>query len=326
MISNHEQGSQSNQAKGEFYPEDDGLSNDELVNPIRLYLNELAAVPLLTPEQEIDLAKKIEAGKKTETWMRGKSQSKIPDKKRQKIEDLIKVGELAKDSLTEANARLVVSIAKKYQDRGLPLSDLIQEGNMGLMKAANKFDHHRGFKFSTYATWWIRQAVTRAIIDQGRTIRVPTNMHDDIQRLYKVKNRLEGQLGRTAKVEELAAEMNKSPSKIEFMLKASLFTTSLDKMVGNDKEDKLGIFVEDVNSANPEQEVEHAMSIEELGEILDTLSQREADILRLRYGLENGKAHTLEEIGKKLDVSRERIRQLEGLILKKLKHLLDAKR
>jgi len=234
-------------------------------------------------------------------------------------------GLAARDHLIKANTRLVVSIAKKYLGRGVPFLDLIQEGNLGLMKAVNKYDYRRGFRFSTYATWWIRQTITRSIADQGRTIRVPVHMIDRIRQLYKIARRLEQELGRPPKVEELSNALDTPIDKVQWMLQVSWLPLSLESPVGDDEDSELGMFVEDEDTPSPSQVTFQKMLGEKLEDVLATLSPREARILRLRFGLENGKAYTLEEVGEKFGLTRERIRQIEGKALRRLRHPMRSR-
>jgi len=293
-----------------------GISVDDTVG---LYLKEMARVPLLTTEQEVDLAKRLERGLKAE-----KALAKMPAsanfKKRAELLGHIEDARGAREHLIKANTRLVVSIAKKYMARGVPFLDLIQEGNLGLMKAVEKFDFRRGFRFSTYATWWIRQTITRAIADQGRTIRVPVHMSDRIRRLYKVARDLEQSLGRKATPEEIAEELKLDSRKVQWMLKVSWRPLSLERPVGEDEDAEFGNFVEDETTPSPSQTAHHNLLREKLEQVLTTLTPREARILRLRFGLQNGRAYTLEEVGQKFGLTRERIRQIEGKALRRLRH------
>ena len=233
---------------------------------------------------------------------------------------MIQDGILAREHLIKANTRLVVSIAKRYMGRGVHFLDLIQEGNLGLMKAVEKYDYHRGFRFSTYATWWIRQTITRSIADQGRTIRVPVHMIDRIRQLYKLTHEMEQKLGRIPTVDELAEEMNLSQRKVQWMLRVSWLPLSLDSPVGDEEDSELGMFVEDDITPTPIQSAYRNMLRDKIEEVLATLSPREARILRLRFGLDNGHTYTLEEVGQKFGLTRERIRQIEGKALRRLRH------
>jgi RNA polymerase primary sigma factor len=290
-----------------------GLSSNDTVG---LYLKEMARVPLLTNEEEISLAMRLEAGEDAHKKLR-----KHPDHNRAtEWKMLVQDGLNAREHLISANTRLVVSIAKKYMTRGVPFLDLIQEGNLGLMKAVEKFDYRRGFRFSTYATWWIRQTITRAIADQGRTIRVPVHMSDRIRRLYRVVRELEQDHGRKPSVEEIAQEMEMEPRKVQWMLRVSWQPLSLEHPVGEDDDSELGNFIESDSVPTPSQSAYNKMLQEKIEELLCTLTPREARILRLRFGLQNGRSYTLEEVGKKFGLTRERIRQIEGRALRRLRH------
>lgn len=284
---------------------------------ISLYLKEMARVPLLTSDEETVLAKRLERGRKAEKKLRKVTpDTDESDKVRAEIRD----GDRARDHLIKANTRLVVSIAKKYMGQGVPFSDLIQEGNLGLMKAVEKFDYRRGYKFSTYATWWIRQAITRALADQGRTIRVPVHMSDRIRKLHQVSRQLEQTWGRKPSPEELALEMELEPSKVRWMLRVSRHPVSLERPVGEEEDSELGNFIEDEDAPTPPDAAYHHLLQERLEDVLSSLTPREARILRLRFGLQNGRSYTLEEVGKKFGLTRERIRQIEGQALRKLRH------
>jgi RNA polymerase primary sigma factor len=291
-----------------------GIAADDTIS---LYLKEMARVPLLTPAEETSLAKRLERGRQAQRKLdrdgRGRDD---PTQLRREIVQ----GERARDHLIKANTRLVVSIAKKYMGQGVPFSDLIQEGNLGLMKAVEKFDYRRGYKFSTYATWWIRQAITRALADQGRTIRVPVHMSDRIRKLHQVSRQLEQVWGRKPTPEELAEEMELEPSKVRWMLRVSRHPVSLERPVGEEEDSELGNFIEDIDAPTPPDAAYHHMLQEKLEDVLTTLTPREARILRLRFGLQNGRSYTLEEVGKKFGLTRERIRQIEGQALRKLRH------
>ena len=283
---------------------------------VGLYLKEMARVPLLNTEEEIALAKRMEAALNAE-----KKLCKTPEHaKAETWRATISDGDDAREHLIKANTRLVVSIAKKYMTRGVPFLDLIQEGNLGLMKAVEKFDYRRGFRFSTYATWWIRQTITRAIADQSRTIRVPVHMSDRIRRLYRVARDLEQEYGRKPTTDEIARELKIEPRKIQWMLKVSWQPLSLEHPVGEDEDSELGNFIENDLSPTPGQAVQDSLLKEKIEAVLSTLSPREARILRLRFGLQNGRAYTLEEVGQKFGLTRERIRQIEGRALRRLRH------
>jgi len=292
------------------------ISSDDTVG---LYLKEMARVPLLNTEEEVDLAKRIERGNKAEDRLM-KANGKVSAKKRAELQEFVQDSLSARDHLIKANTRLVVSIAKRYMGRGVPFLDLIQEGNLGLMKAVEKFDYHRGYRFSTYATWWIRQTITRAIADQGRTIRVPVHMSDRIRRLYKVARQLEQELGRKATPEEIARILDVDPRKVQWMMRVSWRPLSLESPVGEEEDTELGSFVEDETTPTPTQSAYQNLLREKVEEVLSTLSPREARILRLRFGLHNGRPYTLEEVGQKFGLTRERIRQIEGKALRRLRH------
>jgi RNA polymerase primary sigma factor len=292
------------------------ISSDDTVG---LYLKEMARVPLLNTEDEVSLAKRIERGKEAETAIAKRNGNLNTDRKTE-LEALIQDARAARDHLIKANTRLVVSIAKKYMSRGVPFLDLIQEGNLGLMKAVEKFDYHRGFRFSTYATWWIRQTITRAIADQGRTIRVPVHMSDRIRRLYKVARQLEQDIGRKPTPEEIARIMELDPRKVQWMMRVSWRPLSLESPVGEEEDSELGAFVEDEGTPTPSQSAYQNLLRDKIEAVLSTLSPREARILRLRFGLQNGRSYTLEEVGQKFGLTRERIRQIEGKALRRLRH------
>jgi RNA polymerase primary sigma factor len=300
------------------------IRRGEKVDPVGLYLKEMSRVPLLNTEEEVALAKAIEKGSQAARNL-AKLNGHTPKKDKAALQVNIEEGIRARDHLIRANTRLVVSIAKKYLGRGVPFLDLIQEGNLGLMKAVNKYDYRRGFRFSTYATWWIRQTITRSIADQGRTIRVPVHMIDRIRQMYKTARHLEQQLGRPPKVEELAEILNLSPNKVQWMLQVSWLPLSLESPVGDEDDAELGMFVEDEHTPTPSQATSQKLLSEKLEEVLATLSAREARILRLRFGLENGKTYTLEEVGEKFGLTRERIRQIEGKALRRLRHPMRAR-
>lgn len=266
-------------------------SSVRMNDPVRMYLKEIGRVPLLNADQEIDLAKRIENN-----------------------------DDEAKQELAEANLRLVVSIAKRYVGRGMSFLDLIQEGNMGLMKAVDKFDYRLGFKFSTYATWWIRQAITRAIADQARTIRIPVHMVETINKLIRIQRQLLQDLGREPTPEEIGAEMDMSTDKVREILKIAQEPVSLETPIGEEDDSHLGDFIEDKDATSPEQHASYELLKEQLEEVLDTLTDREENVLRLRFGLNDGRTRTLEEVGRVFGVTRERIRQIEAKALRKLRH------
>lgn len=274
----------------------DDVSDDS----VRLYLREIGKIPLLKPEEELELAQKVKDGDKR-----------------------------AKDKMAEANMRLVVSIAKRYSGRGLDFLDLIQEGNTGLLRAVEKFDPDKGFKFSTYATWWIRQAITRAIADQARVIRIPVHMVETINKLLRTQRRMTQELNREPTMDELAKELDMEPEKIEYVMKIKQDIHSLDAGVGRDGDEEdsvLGDFIEDEDSATPEESASGQLLKEQVQDILSSLSDREQKIVKMRFGLDNGKSHTLEEVGQEFAVTRERIRQIEAKALAKLRKHKDAKK
>ncbi|MBN2388961.1 MAG: sigma-70 family RNA polymerase sigma factor [Anaerolineales bacterium] len=297
-------------------PSNTSLVSDDTVG---LYLKEMSRVPLLSVDLEYELAIRIEEGRQARsqlTRMPGRTRAL----ERGRLEALYQDGLLARDHLIKANTRLVVSIAKRYMGRGVPFLDLIQEGNLGLMKAVEKYDVHKGFRFSTYATWWIRQTITRAIADQARTIRIPVHMSDRIRHMYKATHDLEQRLGRVPKPVELAQELDLDLAKVEWILKVSWLPLSLESPVGDDEESELGQFIEDEFSPTPMQSAYQSMLKEKIEEVLGTLSPREARVLRLRFGLDDGTSYTLEEVGAKFGLTRERIRQIEGKALRRLRH------
>ncbi|MFO7321023.1 MAG: RNA polymerase sigma factor RpoD [Chloroflexota bacterium] len=293
-----------------------GIQELSSSDTVGLYLKEMARVPLLTTEEEISLSKRLEAAHQAARKLK-----QYPGHPRSaEWQSLVQDGMIAREHLIKANTRLVVSVAKKYMNRGVPFLDLIQEGNLGLMKAVEKFDYRRGFRFSTYATWWIRQTITRAIADQGRTIRVPVHMSDRIRRLYRVARQLEQEYGRKPTPEEIAAEMGIEPRKVRWMLRVSWQPLSLEHPVGEDDDSELGHFIENDSLPTPSQVAIDNMLHAKIEELLNTLTPREARILRLRFGLQNGRSHTLEEVGQKFGLTRERIRQIEGRALRRLRH------
>ena len=293
----------------------DSFSDDT----VGMYLKEMARVPLLKADEEFEIAVRIEDGRKAKADLMcpaGRKRSL----KQQRLEALVEDGIMAREHIIKANTRLVVSIAKRYTGRGVHFLDLIQEGNLGLMKAVEKYDYHRGFRFSTYATWWIRQTITRAIADQARTIRVPVHMIDRIRQMYKMTHELEQKLGRAPTAEELAEAVGLSARKVQWILKVSWLPLSLESPVGDDEDSELGMFIEDEFSPTPIQSAYQTMLRDKIEEVLTTLSPREARVLRLRFGLDDGNVYTLEEVGKKFGLTRERIRQIEGKALRRLRH------
>ena len=286
---------------------------------IGMYLKEMSRVPLLKVEEEYELAIRIEDGRKAKTELL-RTTGRKRTLEQQRLDALVQDGLLARDHLIKANTRLVVSIAKRHIGRGVAFLDLIQEGNLGLMKAVEKFDIHKGFRFSTYATWWIRQTITRAIADQARTIRVPVHMTDRIRQMYKATHELEQHLGRVPTPEELAIELGLDIQKVQWIMQVSWLPLSLETPVGDDDESELGMFIEDEFSPTPMQSVYESMLKEKIDEVLGTLTPREARVLRLRFGLDTGTPFTLEEVGEKFGLTRERIRQIEGKALRRLRH------
>ncbi|PLT46524.1 RNA polymerase sigma factor RpoD [Paenibacillus sp. FSL W8-1187] len=293
-------GGEDQERESDEFNFDDDLSlppGIKINDPVRMYLKEIGRVPLLLADDEIELAKRIEQG-----------------------------DEEAKRRLAEANLRLVVSIAKRYVGRGMLFLDLIQEGNMGLIKAVEKFDHQKGFKFSTYATWWIRQAITRAIADQARTIRIPVHMVETINKLIRVSRQLLQELGREPTPEEIAAEMDLSTDKVREIMKIAQEPVSLETPIGEEDDSHLGDFIEDQEALAPADAAAYELLKEQLEDVLDTLTEREENVLRLRFGLDDGRTRTLEEVGKVFGVTRERIRQIEAKALRKLRHPSRSKR
>jgi len=291
------------------------LDSDDVVG---LYLKEAGRVPLLNAQEEVSLAKRMEKADEARAMLENYG-DRLPMDDIYTLRDTIYDGEMAQEHLIRANARLVISVAKKYIGRGVPFLDLIQEGNIGLIRATKKFDYRRGHKFSTYATWWIRQAVSRAVADQGRTIRVPVHMGDQLNRMRRVQMRLTQELGRDPNIDELAVGMETTPDKIENLIEIARRPVSLETPIDEDGDSTFGDFVEDVNSPAPAEEVATNLLHEQLKTALDRLPPREAQILRLRYGLEDGRVYTLEEVGQTIGVTRERVRQLEAQALNRLR-------
>ncbi|MBR5970273.1 MAG: RNA polymerase sigma factor RpoD [Lachnospiraceae bacterium] len=307
----------------------DGVSIED---PVRMYLKEIGKVPLLTADQEVEFAKQMEAGtaadrvlgrvtEEQEDPQRRKEEAQlVKGKNRRQLNDMSRKGEAARKKLAEANLRLVVSIAKRYVGRGMLFLDLIQEGNLGLIKAVEKFDFRKGFKFSTYATWWIRQAITRAIADQARTIRIPVHMVETINKLIRVSRQLLQELGREPAPEEIAEKMDIPVERVREILKISQEPVSLETPIGEEEDSHLGDFLEDDKVMEPPDAAAFTLLKEQLVEVLGTLTEREQKVLRLRFGLDDGRARTLEEVGKEFNVTRERIRQIEAKALRKLRH------
>ena len=300
----------------------EGINIDDHV---KMYLKEIGKVNLLTPEEELSLAKRMADGETAKEQLEEIGENIDEDSKKQ-IDLLIADGEKAKKSLAEANLRLVVSIAKRYVGRGMLFLDLIQEGNLGLIKAVDKFDYTKGYKFSTYATWWIRQAITRAIADQARTIRIPVHMVETINKLVRVSRQLVQELGREPTPEELAKELNMPVDKVREISKISQEPVSLETPIGEEEDSHLGDFIPDEDAPAPSEAASFVLLKEQLGAVLETLSEREAKVLRLRFGLDDGRARTLEEVGKEFDVTRERIRQIEAKALRKLRYPSRSKK
>ena len=291
-------------------------------DPVRMYLKEIGKVPLLTAEQEVILAKAIEEGEQAtaELDQAAAEGRKLPPERLRELQRTERDGQLAKKKLIEANLRLVVSIAKRYVGRGMLFLDLIQEGNLGLIRAVEKFDYTKGYKFSTYATWWIRQAITRAIADQARTIRIPVHMVETINKLIRIQRQLLQDLGREPTPEEIGREMEFSPEKVREILKVSQEPVSLETPIGEEEDSHLGDFIEDSDAVVPVDAASFILLQEQLESVLHTLSEREKKVIQLRFGLTDGHPRTLEEVGREFGVTRERIRQIESKTLSKLRH------
>ncbi len=296
-------------------------------DPVRMYLKEIGKVPLLTAEQEVTLAKRIEAGLlATQTLDAEESTEPLADSRRAGLQAVQRDGELARRQLTEANLRLVVSIAKRYVGRGMALLDLIQEGNLGLIRAVEKFDYTKGFKFSTYATWWIRQAITRAIADQARTIRIPVHMVETMNKVLRISRQMLQELGREPTIDEIAAKVELTPDKVREIQRIAQEPVSLETPVGEEDDSLLGDFVEDPNVIAPATAAARALLSEAIEEALQELNDREQQVVRLRFGLDDGQIRTLEEVGREFSVTRERIRQIESKTLAKLRHPTRSQR
>lgn len=295
----------------------DDLENIDTDDTIGLYLKEVSRVPLLTAEEEVELAQRIERGRIAREEL---AKGQTTDERKFELRHLIEDGWDGREHLITANSRLVISVAKKYMGRGVPFLDLIQEGNIGLIRATKKFDYRRGHKFSTYATWWIRQAVTRAIADQGRTIRVPVHMGDQINKLLRIQHQLTQKLGREPSVEELAEALDVPPKKVENMIQVARRPLSLETPTDDEEDSVLGDFIEDNEAPPPDDTATYNLLRQHLEEVLNGLPPREVRILQLRYGLLDGQAYTLEEVGRKMGVTRERVRQIEAQALSRLRH------
>lgn len=330
-ISDDDDSDDADESKSEKWTETIVPKSVSMDDPVRLYLKEIGKVDLLTRDEEIELAQTIENGLAKANEAREKlEKGGLSKKKEQELLAAIESGEdeakLAKTNLCEANLRLVVSIAKKYTNKGMGFLDLIQEGNLGLMKAVDKFEWKKGFKFSTYATWWIRQAITRSIADQARTIRIPVHMVETINKLSRVQRQFLQQEGRDATVKDIADEMGISEEKVRSIIKIAQDPVSLETPIGEEEDSTIGDFLEDYRAMAPEDAASTSMLKEQLLEALDTLSPREQKVLKLRFGLEDGRSRTLEEVGKRFDVTRERIRQIEAKALRRLKHPSKSKK
>ena len=297
-------------------------------DPVRMYLKEIGKVNLLTSEEEVELAQAMTAGNAAQEQLDELKASgeEIPEELRRELEKTIKKGEKARQRLAEANLRLVVSIAKRYVGRGMQFLDLIQEGNLGLIKAVEKFDYVKGFKFSTYATWWIRQAITRAIADQARTIRIPVHMVETINKVIRVQRQLLQELGHDPTPEETAEEMNMPADRVREILKIAQEPVSLETPIGEEEDSHLGDFIPDEDASEPAEAASFTLLKEQLIEVLSTLTPREEKVLKLRFGIEDGRTRTLEEVGKEFNVTRERIRQIEAKALRKLRHPSRSKK
>ncbi len=318
----------------------EGIPDEEIVDPnalvdsfaiddpVRMYLKEIGKVDLLTPEREIELAQAMSAGNAAKEQLEEleKMGEAVPAEVREELEKLMKDGKKAEQQLAEANLRLVVSIAKRYVGRGMMFLDLIQEGNLGLIKAVEKFDYTKGYKFSTYATWWIRQAITRAIADQARTIRIPVHMVETINKVIRVNRQLLQELGHDPTPEETAAEMGVPVEKVREILKIAQEPVSLETPIGEEEDSHLGDFLEDEGASEPSEAASFTLLKEQLVDVLSTLTPREEKVLKLRFGIEDGRTRTLEEVGKEFNVTRERIRQIEAKALRKLRHPSRSKK
>ena len=321
-------------AELEEIPEEEIVDPNTLVDsfaidePVRMYLKEIGKVDLLTPEREVELAQAMGAGAAAKEQLAEleKSGEEIPEEVLKELKKAVKAGERAKQELAEANLRLVVSIAKRYVGRGMLFLDLIQEGNLGLIKAVEKFDYTKGYKFSTYATWWIRQAITRAIADQARTIRIPVHMVETINKVIRVNRQLLQELGHDPSPEETAEEMGMPVEKVREILKIAQEPVSLETPIGEEEDSHLGDFIPDEDASEPSEAASFTLLKEQLVDVMSTLTPREEKVLRLRFGIEDGRTRTLEEVGKEFNVTRERIRQIEAKALRKLRHPSRSKK
>ena len=295
-------------------------------DPVRMYLKEIGKVPLLSPEEEIDLAQKMSDGNHAQERLDSAGEDGLSAEELAQLKAQLKAGEKAKQKLAEANLRLVVSIAKRYVGRGMLFLDLIQEGNLGLIKAVEKFDYTKGYKFSTYATWWIRQAITRAIADQARTIRIPVHMVETINKVIRVSRQLLQELGHDPSPEEIAGEMAMPVDKVREILKIAQEPVSLETPIGEEEDSHLGDFIPDEDASEPSEAASFTLLKEQLVDVLSTLTPREEKVLKLRFGIEDGRTRTLEEVGKEFNVTRERIRQIEAKALRKLRHPSRSKK
>ncbi len=300
----------------------EGVSIDD---PVKVYLKEIGRVPLLTPEEEVRLAEAIETGAAAIDQIAECGQD-LSQEDLEQLKKMVAAGERAKQRLSEANLRLVVSIAKRYVGRGMQFLDLIQEGNLGLIKAVEKFDHTKGFKFSTYATWWIRQAITRAIADQARTIRIPVHMVETINKVKKVSSQLLHEMGHEPSVDEVAERLGMPADKVREIMRVAQEPVSMEAPIGEEEDSHLGDFIPDEDAPVPAEAASHTLLKEQLAQVLKSLTPREEKVLRLRFGLEDGRPRTLEEVGKEFNVTRERIRQIEAKALRKLRHPSRSKK
>jgi len=298
-------------------PTSDDLENIETSDTIGMYFKEVSRVPLLTANEEVELAQKIESGRMARAEL---ARGNVSPRRREKLRRLVEQGWEAREHLITANSRLVISVAKRYMNRGVPFLDLIQEGNIGLMRATKKFEYRRGLKFSTYATWWIRQAISRAVADQGRTIRVPVHMGDQINKLMRTQHELVQHLDRKPTIEELAEALEVTPAKVEHMLRVAQRPLSLELPTDDEGDSMLGDFIEDEEIPPPDDSATYNLLRENLVTVLESLPSREVRILQLRFGLLDGQSYTLEEVGRKMGVTRERVRQIQAQALSRLRH------